>query len=455
MIFVSGVHFILLDIRITKRSVSEYKQERHGFPIHNQHKKENTENNPEKPMKTKRVKNYEQYMKYFRRGKDSTKQRNAFKLWHFSKWIKMTPEGLIAEYEKARVEGKLDSWEREQVNRINEYYNHIINTINPKTDKPYSINYARNEASGISAFHKQNTRALQNVFTEIAPPQIATDEYRFSQDDLRKMFYYGDTKEKALISIAVSFGQGSKEFLELECEHIKSVIEEARDKGFEFAKWIGKARAKTSIQPRSFLTPEAMESASEYLDMLQKKYGKLPKYLWSNGQLDKHITNQGLNKQFRRLVDKANIRTHGKYVHFHLIRKFTFSRIRRHDRDIAKVICAKAVSASDMTYEELDDICEKVFRLAYKDISLNGDVSGKTKRAQKEEIERLKQELAEQKLVMKGMLEVYGMEIAQKAIEKLKKEGKLTVLKTGFKIADYGTIENLKELLKRIAQTSA
>ena len=223
---------------------------------------------------------------------------------------------------------------------------------------------------------------------------MASNEYRFTQDDLRKMFYLADTEGKALISLAVSYGQGSKEFLSLECQKLRSIIKEAKDKGLDFAHWIGEARAKTSVQPISFLTPEAIESVDEYLQLLENKHGKLPRYLWCNSKLDKHITNEGLNKKLRRLVSKANIQTYGKKVHFHLIRKFTFSRLRRIDRDMAKVICAKSVSASDMTYEEIEQQCEKVFRLAYKDITLNGDVQGKTKRKQAEKIKELENAIA-------------------------------------------------------------
>ena len=162
-----------------KRNVTEYKQEeKAGFPIHNRQKRENTENNPEKPMTSE---DYEKYGKFFRRGKESTKRRNAWKLRHFCNWIEMTPEHLIAEFEKAKEDNKLEAWEREQVNRISEFYNWILEQTNPRTGKNYSINYARSEASGIGAFHKQNTRALQGATSTFAPPkwlQTNTDSHR-------------------------------------------------------------------------------------------------------------------------------------------------------------------------------------------------------------------------------------------------------------------------------------
>jgi len=51
------------------------------------------------------------------------------------------------------------------------------------------------------------------------------------------------------------------------------------------------------------------------------------------------------------------------------------------------VICAKKVSASDITYiPDLDAECERIFRETYKEISLDGDVTGKTREKQSEVI---------------------------------------------------------------------
>ena len=369
------------------------------------------------------------YTGYFHRGKQSTKGRNAQKLRKFCHWAKVTPQQLIQQYSEAKESNDLDAWQRDTVNQILEYYNWLTMQINPKTGKKYSLNYCRTEPIGVLAFHRQNTRQLPDVTKHFAPVQIPTDEYRFTQDDLRKMFYYGDTEEKALLSLAVCYGQGSKEFLELECQTFKQLIQEVRDKNLDFMRWIGKARAKTSIQPRSFLTPEAIESTDEFLKLLEKKHGKLPKYLWCNSNPDKHITNQGLNKKLKRLVEKANIKTYRKKVKFHLIRKFTFSRLRRIDRDMAKIICAKKVSASDMTYEDINEQCERTFRLAYKDISLNSDPTGTTRKKQNERIQELEKQNEEQRKQLEAqnlLLRTFfgAIPIDKEKLENVKKEAK-------------------------------
>ena len=202
-------------------------------------------------------------------------------------------------------------------------------------------------------------------------------------------------KRRLWLVLQLVYAQSSKDFLNLQCETLRNVISEAKDKGLEFAMWLS-TRSKTSIQIYLFLTPEAMESVDVYLQLLEKKHGKLPKYIWCNSHLDKHIMNEGLNKKLKRLVEKANIKTYKKQVKFHCIRKFTFSRLRRIDSDIAKIIVGKKASTSDMTYEEITERCSKVFKLAYKDISLNGDATGKLKQKQQEQIKRLQQAVIKQ-----------------------------------------------------------
>jgi hypothetical protein len=100
-----------------------------------------------------------------------------------------------------------------------------------------------------------------------------------------------------MISLAVCYGQGAKDFLRIEAQKLRDVIDDAKRRNLEFAKLIGKPRSKTGIQPISFLTPEAIESVDAYLTLLEKQKGKIPKYIWCNSKPNKpiwkSITNDG------------------------------------------------------------------------------------------------------------------------------------------------------------------
>lgn len=199
------------------------------------------------------------------------------------------------------------------------------------------------------------------------------------------MYYYGNATEKAWLSCAVGLGYSSADFLALESEKIKNLIAEAGDKHLDFIMFIGKTRTKTSVQPRSFLTPESIATLEEYLKMLEKQNnGKLPKLLWNGAK------NDNLNDWLKALLKKANIETYGKNVKFHGLRKFLYDTLARMDEAVASVITAKKTDASKITYRtSLDAECERIFKESYKLFALNGDVAGKTKVEQAEKIKNL------------------------------------------------------------------
>jgi len=90
------------------------------------------------------------------------------------------------------------------------------------------------------------------------------------------------------------------------------------------------------------------------------------------------------------------------------------------------VICAKKVSASDITYiPDLDAECERIFRETYKEISLNGDITGKTREKQSEIIEKLEARVKDLEMFNRMLQQSYGDDIVQKALKALE-QGKMT-----------------------------
>ncbi|MCW4047664.1 MAG: hypothetical protein NWE99_08930 [Candidatus Bathyarchaeota archaeon] len=351
------------------------------------------------------------YRKWFT-GKPKTVQRGSQNLRQYCAWLKKSPEQLIAEYRESRKSvDDLDDWKRNTKNTILKYYNE-------SKEKGYKINACRTMITGVLAFYSQNCEPIKGVVKQIDPVQIPENDFVFDQATLRKMYYYGNATEKAWLSCAVSLGYASQDFLSLETEKIRNLLKEAKDKHLDFMGFIGKTRSKTSVQPRSFLTPESMANLDEYLKILEKQYnGKLPKLLWDNA------TNDTLNDWLKALLKKANIETYGKNVKFHGLRKFLYDVLCRMDETIASVITAKKTDASKITYRtSLDAECERIFKESYKLFALNGDVSGKAKTQLAEELERLKKENEELKTVLKGMATVFGEEILKKAREQAQKE---------------------------------
>ena len=153
--------------------------------------------------------------------------------------------------------------------------------------------------------------------------------------------------------------------------------------------FIGKSRSKTSVRPRSFLTPEAIDNLSEYFKMFEKQNnGTIPKLLWNGA------SNDSLNDWLKALMRKANIDNYGKDVRFHAIRKFVYDTLSKMDETIACVITAKKTDASKITYRtSLDSECARIFKESYKLFALNGEVQGKSKAEQAKKIEELENSL--------------------------------------------------------------
>ena len=239
------------------------------------------------------------------------------------------------------------------------------------------------------SFYSQNCEQIKGITRQLDPVQIPDNEFVFNQETLRRLYYYGNVQEKTWLSVAVSLGYASVDFLAVETEKIRNLVKEAKDKHLDFIMFIGNSRTKTSVQPRSFLTPEAIENLSEYLKMLEaQNKGKFPKYLWNNA------TNDSLNDWLKALMRKANIDNYGKDVRFHAIRKFVYDTLSKMDETIACVITAKKTQASKITYRtSLDSECERIFKESYKQFALNGDVSGKAKLEQAEKIALLENAL--------------------------------------------------------------
>jgi hypothetical protein len=82
-----------------------------------------------------------------------------------------------------------------KANQIIEFYQWLRKQANPKTGKPSSSNYCNTVGSAVLAFYHQNCKAIEGVMDTFAPTTMPTDEYRFTQDDLRKMYHYGDTRK--------------------------------------------------------------------------------------------------------------------------------------------------------------------------------------------------------------------------------------------------------------------
>jgi integrase len=294
---------------------------------------------------------------------DSMKRKNRRAMAYLCAWLKKSDVELIAEYKQTADK---EEWAKQMGQTLVEWVNWLL-------QNGYMVNSARAYVGDVRAFFTYHARPVKIGRRKIPKQQVARGEHEFSVLELRKMFHYADVRGKAILSTAVSLGWASDDFLNLKRAEIEALVNKALADKQQFIGFT-QVRGKTGATTRAHLTPEAIESLRAYLDNTPKD----AVYLWANGSLADHITNDTLNNILRDLVQKASIQTIGT-VHFHIIRKFTMSTLSSAgigDWDV-KFMVGKEVPSDIATYltNRKETLMEE-FQRAYPKLSLTGYANG-------------------------------------------------------------------------------
>jgi hypothetical protein len=248
-----------------------------------------------------------------------------------------TPEQLVEEY---KATNDKEAWTKKWGSIIVQYYQ-------ARLSAGYSINSARADSVAPRSFFSSQCQEVKIQREKIAKPQVATGEHSFTQDELKKAFYFGDVKSKAILATEVSLGFSSIDFLSLEVNFIKPFIEKAKAEKMDFVQFLYK-RQKTDETAICHLMPEAIESLDAYLKTISQN----AKFLWySPSNHNEPLTNKALNDILKGMVRQASTMTTGD-IKFNLLRKFTFSTLQRFGmtESESRVCVGKTVSADILTY---------------------------------------------------------------------------------------------------------
>ena len=305
--------------------------------------------------------------------KDSYANADAQSTWKykdrmntFLEFMGLTDVEFIESYKRAK--DRLE-WAKQIGNKVIAFYN-------DRVQKGYATNTVRAEVSTVRAFCRDNATTLIIQRRKIAKAKSAKGEHEFNREELAKMFYVADVRGKAILSTAVSLGLSVEDFSELKRDYIESLVNKSLTEKIDFISF-DYERAKTGVESRSHLTPEAVNSLKawfEYVDAKRTEKGlEKSEWVWCNGNHG-HLDEQTLNDIIKDLVKKANITTTGK-MRFHLIRKFLMSAL--HDSGFdsweTKRALGKEIPTSDDTYlKGLSRNVTEKFPKAYEHIRLSG-----------------------------------------------------------------------------------
>jgi hypothetical protein len=327
--------------------------------------------------------------------KETVRARYSSRFDEFLEWIQKTPEQLVEEYKQVTDK---ETWAKKYGAIVLKYYQ-------ARLSAGYSINSARADSVAPRSFFSSQCQEVKIQKGKIAKAQIATGEHSFTQDELKKMFYFGDVKSKAILSTAVSLGFSSIDFLSLERSFIEPYVKKAREEKLDFVQFIY-TRQKTNETIIAHLMPECIESLAAYLKTIPEGV----RFLWfSPSDHSQPISNKSLNDQLKSMVQQASIMTTGD-IKFNLLRKFTFSTLQRYGmtESESRVCVGKSVSPDILTYLiNLKDTLMAKYKKTYVGLTLvkaNGNGRVDNLQTAVNTVMDVLRSLVEDKLREKGMM---------------------------------------------------
>ncbi|TRZ50159.1 MAG: hypothetical protein D4S01_07175 [Dehalococcoidia bacterium] len=247
----------------------------------------------------------------------------------FLSFLGKTIEEVMEDYKDAEDKAR---WARDMGHEVIKFYHHMIN-------EGYSINSARTWTIPVRAFFSAKATQLKVKRGAIPRAQIASNEHKFLQQELSDMYYYSNTFDKALLSLGVSIGYSTKDFLSLERDYVEAIVDQAIKNEIKFP-YFDTHRSKTNVICRSFIMPEAVKCLKKYLEITPAN---------KNGKLF-DLSPDSLNDHLRKMAKAAGIKATGQ-IKWNLLRKFLFTGLlKAMDLLSAKLVLGKRISSDLLTY---------------------------------------------------------------------------------------------------------
>lgn len=286
--------------------------------------------------------------------------RGIFK--QYLEWLGKSDTEIVREYKEAKDK---QQWNKATKNQILQFQAWLTK------EKGYAQNTVRTRIQILRAFYNSQCEQIKNLKGKIVKQTIARGEHIFSLEDMKALRDIGTLRGKAMISTAISLGWETSSFLSLEREFVKRLVARAKSQKEDFMLF-ETIRAKSGEMRLGILTPIALYDLEKFLKATEKK---------ATEKLFK-ISDRGLNKWLKSMVNKADIKTIGS-IKFHLIRKFLMSALSRAGLNEFEIdlVLGKAIEPSKITYLQTlkNDAFEKYKKAYPQHLSLTQDINGSAK----------------------------------------------------------------------------
>jgi len=315
-----------------------------------------------------------------------------------------------------------------------EVINEFLNAQNPKTRRTYTsifrrvLEFSHGESGSdmlenvdqwsrrIMAFQQQlisegyslctvenTTGALRGFFSYYRKPLDLSradkrklgrkarnsEDYSFSQEDVKKMSLVGDINEKYVLLCGVSFGLRAEDFSEITFGKYRLALESAKKESLSAPIPLGKVNtAKEEVTAYPFISSDALPIITAILDAHKTA---------NDGERVFRSKSAQLTSTLQNLSVKAGIDTHGQSVRFHCCRKYLFDRL----VSVSSTAKASQIIGHKVSGEISAYIGEGSLRSVYEKaqpsiVTTNGNVEVKSRVSQlEEENAQLKAKIAE------------------------------------------------------------
>jgi len=278
-------------------------------------------------------------------------------------------------------------------------------------EQGYSINSARVNTLGLMQFFRYYGMPITDVSFKTVP---TTKTFIPSVEQLRKMYAIADLRERVILSLGLDLAWRISDFITLEKQDIPDLSRKAPIP-------IEKITRKESVISSTFISSETVELLKAYLPTLPKENP----YLFPSNR-NKHLDDESVNKILKKLARKAKIKIpQNKRFTFHSLRKRFLSTCYNLgiDSEIAKLMVGKSIGQSMETYLADVKLRDAFIRVREEALRLSETKAKSEIELKDKQIAKLNERIKQLELTIRGMVEIYGEEILQKAMQKLKAEG--------------------------------
>lgn len=209
---------------------------------------------------------------------------------------------------------------------------------------------------GFFSFYKKPLDLSKTDKIKLGKKARNSEDYLFSQQDVKKLAENGSLKERYVLLCGVSFGLRSEDFAsQLTYGKYRLALEKAQKEEISAPISLGQVNTgKEKILAHPFLSSDALPIIAAILDAHKDAKDSELVFPERDSQLTSILQN---------LAFKSGLDAHGQRIRFHCLRKYLFDRLSSvASAEQAKMIVGKKVNESDSPYlsvEKLREIYER------------------------------------------------------------------------------------------------